>query len=98
RLVDDLLDMSRIMRGKVELRKEPVELATVVARAVETVQPLVDGQQHRLSVVLPDQPVWLDADVVRLGQVLANLLSNAAKYTEPGGQIGLTAAIEEGQV
>ncbi len=91
RLVDDLLDVSRVMRGKIELRKEKVELATVVARAVETVQPLVDAQGHELSVRLPSQSLLLDADPVRLAQVVGNLLTNAAKYTEPNGLIGLTA-------
>lgn len=98
RLVDDLLDVSRIMRGKVELRKERVELATIIARAVETARPLIDGEHHELAVSLPSEPVWLEADLVRLAQVLANLLSNAAKYTERGGQIGLAAVIEGGAV
>ncbi len=91
RLVDDLLDVSRVMRGKIELRRERVELATVVARAVETVQPLVDAQRHELGVRLPPESLPLDADPVRLAQVVGNLLTNAAKYTEPGGRIRLTA-------
>ena len=91
RLVDDLLDVSRVMRGKIELRRERVELATVVARAVETVQPLVDAQGHQLSVRLPPESLPLDADPVRLAQVVGNLLTNAAKYTEPDGRIWLTA-------
>ena len=91
RLVDDLLDVSRVMRGKIELRKERVELATVVARAVETVQPLVDAQGHQLSVRMPSDSLLLDADPVRLAQVVGNLLTNAAKYTEPNGRIWLTA-------
>ena len=94
RLVDDLLDVSRVMRGKIELRKERVELATVVARAVETVQPLVDAQGHELSVRLPPESLPLDADPVRLAQVVGNLLTNAAKYTEPSGRIWLTAERE----
>ncbi len=94
RLVDDLLDVSRVMRGKIELRKERVELATVVARAVETVQPLVDAQGHELSVRLPSESLLLDADPVRLAQVVGNLLTNAAKYTEPNGRIWLTAERE----
>ena len=88
RLVDDLLDVSRVMRGKIELRTERVELATVVARAVETVQPLVDAQGHELSVRLPPESLLLDADPVRLAQVVGNLLTNAAKYTEPNGASG----------
>jgi PAS domain S-box-containing protein len=91
RLVDDLLDVSRVMRGKIELRRERVELAAVVARAVETVQPLVDAQRHELGVRLPPESLLLDADPVRLCQVVGNLLTNAAKYTEPGGRIRLTA-------
>ena len=91
RLVDDLLDVSRVMRGKIELRKERVELATVVARAVETVQPLVDAQGHQLSVRMASDSLLLEADPVRLAQVVGNLLTNAAKYTEPNGRIWLTA-------
>ncbi len=96
RLVDDLLDVSRVMRGKIELRKERVELASVVARAVETVQPLMDAQRHDLSVRLPPDTIPLDADPVRLAQVVGNLLTNAAKYTEPGGRISVTAGREGG--
>ncbi len=94
RLVDDLLDVSRVMRGKIELRRERVELASVVARAVETVQPLVDAQGHELSVRLPQESLPLDADPVRLTQVVGNLLTNAAKYTERGGRICVTAGRE----
>jgi PAS domain S-box-containing protein len=97
RLVDDLLDVSRVMRGKIELRKEAVELATVVARAVETAQPLIDAQRHQLGVSLPDESLPLDADPVRLAQVVGNLLTNAAKYTEPNGHIWLTARREGGE-
>jgi PAS domain S-box-containing protein len=95
RLVDDLLDVSRIQRGKIELRKSRVELAPVVRQAVEMVRPLVEGRGHLLAVELPGQPVFLDADPTRLEQVLANLLNNAAKYTEPGGRIWLSVQIEE---
>jgi len=87
RLVDDLLDVSRVMRGKIELRRERVELATVVARAVETVQPLIEGQGHQLDLTIPNESLVLDADPVRLAQVVANLLTNAAKYTEAKGHI-----------
>ncbi|CAN5720038.1 hypothetical protein BH09MYX1_BH09MYX1_00470 [soil metagenome] len=96
RLVDDLMDVSRVMRGKIELRKERVEVAAVVARAVEMVQPLVDAQGHRLSVRLPSESLPIDADPVRLAQVVGNLLTNAAKYTEPGGAIWLTAQRDGG--
>ena len=91
RLVDDLLDVSRVMRGKIELRKERVELATVVARAVETVQPLIEAQGHQLRVSISSESLPLDGDPVRLAQVVGNLLTNSAKYTEPNGRIGLTA-------
>ena len=95
RLVDDLLDVSRVMGGKIELRREPVELASALARAVETVQPLIDAQQHTLHISLPSESMLLDADAVRLSQVVSNLLTNAAKYTDPGGHIWLTAVREQ---
>jgi PAS domain S-box-containing protein len=91
RLVDDLLDVSRVMRGKIELRKERIELGAIVARAVETVQPLMDAQGHQLSVWIPNQSLSMDVDPVRLAQVIGNLLTNAAKYTEANGRIWLTA-------
>jgi PAS domain S-box-containing protein len=91
RLVDDLLDISRITRGKLQLRKEPVELAAVVASAVEVARPLIDSQSHELTITLPSEPIRLDADPVRLAQAFANLLNNAAKYTDKGGHIWLTA-------
>jgi PAS domain S-box-containing protein len=94
RLVDDLLDVSRVMRGKIELRKEQVELASVVARAVETVQPLIEAQGHELTISLPPESLPLTADPVRLAQVISNLLTNAAKYTEAKSRIWLTAQRE----
>jgi PAS domain S-box-containing protein len=94
RLVDDLLDVSRVMRGKIELRTERVELAAVVARAVETVQPLIEAQGHEFTANLPRESLPLDADPVRLAQVVGNLLTNAAKYTEANGHIRLTARRE----
>jgi PAS domain S-box-containing protein len=94
RLVDDLLDVARITRGKIELRKEPVDLAAVVTRAVEMVRHALDERGHRLEVTLPPGPQQLLADPARLSQVLANLLANASKYTPAGGRIGLTAARE----
>ncbi len=97
RLVDDLLDVSRVMRGKIELRREPVELATIVARAVETAQPLIEVQGHQLDISLTPDSLLLDADPVRLAQVIGNLLTNSAKYTEANGNIWLTAARENGQ-
>jgi two-component system CheB/CheR fusion protein len=93
RLVDDLLDVSRVLRGKIDLRKEPLELAAVVACAVETAQPAIAEFGHRLSIDLPPAPVRFVGDPVRLAQVLANLLNNAAKYTDPMGRIALTATM-----
>lgn len=90
RLVDDLLDVSRVMRGKIELRKEAVSLATIVSRAVETAKPLIDALDHELELSLPPEPLVLDADPIRLAQVIGNLLTNSAKYTEPGGRIWLS--------
>jgi signal transduction histidine kinase/ActR/RegA family two-component response regulator len=97
RLVDDLLDVSRISRGKVKLQKEPVDLAAVVGRAVEISRPLVDARRHELAVTLPPEPVRLEADAARLAQVVANLLNNAAKYTEAGGQIWLSVERDDGE-
>ena len=91
RLVDDLLDVSRITRGTLQLRREPVELSAVVAHAVETARPLAVERRHEIVVTLPPEPVWLQADPVRLAQVLNNLMNNACKYTEPGGQVWLAA-------
>jgi PAS domain S-box-containing protein len=91
RLVDDLLDVSRITTGKLQLRKQRVELAAVVQSAVETSRPLIDEQRHKLTITLPQAPVLLDADPTRLAQVFANLLNNAAKYSEEGGAIALSA-------
>jgi two-component system CheB/CheR fusion protein len=92
RLVDDLLDISRIVRGKIELRNELFDIATAIARAVETAQPVIDAQGHELSISLPDEPIWIEADLVRLAQIIANLLTNAAKYTDKAGRIGLSLA------
>jgi len=95
RLVDDLLDVSRIVRGKVELRRELTDLRTIVQRAVETAQPALDAHGHRLQAQLPDEPVWVHADVVRLAQAIANLLTNAAKYTGPAGIVSLLAGVQD---
>ena len=97
RLVDDLLDVARISRGRIELRREPVELTAVVHGAIESARPLVNAGGHVLELRLPDQPVWLEADATRLTQVLLNLLNNAAKYTPSGGRIVLAARVEDGQ-
>jgi PAS domain S-box-containing protein len=98
RLVDDLLDVSRFTRGKIELRRRPVELRPIVEGAVETTRPLLERQGHRLTLSLPDEPVHLEADATRIEQVLANLLNNAAKFTDPGGKIALAAETEDGHV
>jgi CheY-like chemotaxis protein/anti-sigma regulatory factor (Ser/Thr protein kinase) len=89
RLLDDLLDVSRITRGKLEIRKAPTAVSAIVESAIETVQPLLNRKGHAFSVTLPDRDVIIEADAVRLAQVLANLLTNAAKYTEPQGRIVL---------
>ncbi len=91
RLIDDLLDVSRINRNKMELRRSRVLLADVVSSAVETARPMIAEAGHELTVTLPHEPVHLDADLTRLAQVFGNLLSNSAKYTQRGGQIWLSA-------
>ena len=96
RLVDDLLDVSRITMGKLELRKEVIELAKVLQDAVETSRPLIDQDAHRLTVSLPALPLLVEADLVRLAEVFSNLLNNAAKYTERGGDIELSVDVEDG--
>jgi PAS domain S-box-containing protein len=93
-LVDDLLEISRVTRGKVRLHKERVDVATIVAYAVETSRPILDAHRHHFSISLPPQPVYVHADQVRLAQVLSNLLNNAAKYTNDGGQIRLSVGVE----
>lgn len=94
RLVDDLLDLTRIARGKLELRRTLFAVGQAVTQAVQMVQPLLEAQQHRLSIELPAEPILVEADETRIVQVLANLLGNAAKYTEGGGQISISAACE----
>ncbi|MGV3494059.1 MAG: ATP-binding protein [Ramlibacter sp.] len=94
RLVDDLLELSRISRGTLNLRREPVDLRAVIQQAVESCEPLVRECGHSLEVELPDQPLWLDGDAARLTQVLANLLNNASRYTERGGRIVVTASAD----
>jgi signal transduction histidine kinase len=97
RLVDDLLEVSRITRGKIELAKAPVAVADIVAGAVEISKPVIDQAHHQLAVSLPEEPLILDADKVRLTQALANLLTNAAKYTNTGGKIWLSTWPEAGE-
>lgn len=97
-LLEDLLDVSRITRGMLHLRKEPTELTAVIDAAVETVQPLIDARQHRLLIDLPPQPVHFEADQLRMAQVVANLVTNAAKYTDPGGTIRLQGECVEDEL
>jgi PAS domain S-box-containing protein len=97
RMVDDLLEVSRVSRGKIELRKETVELAGVLRNAIDTSLPLIEKGRHRLHVEMPDDAILLDADAVRLAQVFANLLNNAAKYTPEGGEIRLTVRLDKGE-
>jgi len=94
RLVDDLLDISRITRDKIDLRKADVEIATIIHNAVETSRPTIDAANHQLRVTLPEQPVRLFADAARLAQVFSNLLNNAAKFTPAGGEIRVDARQE----
>jgi signal transduction histidine kinase len=98
RLVDDLLDVSRVSQGKVELRKEQIALGDLLKTAVEASSPLISAGRHELILDLPDAEVWLDADLTRLSQVVSNLLNNAAKYTPEGGRIVLSARREPGEV
>ncbi|WZO97665.1 response regulator [Isosphaeraceae bacterium EP7] len=94
RLLEDLLDVSRIAVGKIQLRKEPLDLREAVSRAVEATLPLISSKGHQLEISSPPGPVDVDADPTRLEQILENLLTNAAKYTEPGGRIWVSTAIE----
>jgi two-component system CheB/CheR fusion protein len=98
RLTDDLMDVARVRQGKVQLAMKPVDLGTAVRQAVEDVRPLIDQRGHRLDVELPAGPVYVRADATRLEQVILNLLTNAAKYTEPGGHIGVSVTMAGGEV
>jgi PAS domain S-box-containing protein len=98
RLLDDLLDVSRVTRDKLTLKKTVVDMADVVQSALEISRPAIDAAGHRLTVTLPDEPVLIDADAVRLAQVFSNLLNNAARYTDAGGCIWLTAEASETDV
>lgn len=98
RLVDDLLDVSRVSRGRIELRKERTNLSTIIDSALETCAPAIEDRGHQLSVVLPEEPIYIDADKTRLTQALGNLLHNATKYTDPGGQIALSVEQEGSEV
>ena len=98
RLIDDLLDISRVTRGKLNLRKERLELSAAVRSAVEESQPLIQASGHELTITLPQESVVLDADPTRLAQILSNLLCNAAKYQDKGGHIWLTAEQHDAEV
>jgi PAS domain S-box-containing protein len=98
RLIDDLLDVSRVSRNKMELRRCRVPLTDIVAAAVETARPLIDAGGHEMTISLPQRPIFLDADLTRLAQVFSNLLTNSAKYTPPGGRIWLSASLEDDKV
>ncbi|EIZ78519.1 response regulator receiver sensor signal transduction histidine kinase [Novosphingobium sp. Rr 2-17] len=98
RLVEDLLDVSRVSKGKVSLRQERIELSELVRSAVEASQHNMDAPQHTLTVTAPSEPIWLMVDHTRVAQILSNLLNNAAKYTPAGGRIDLTVALVGGEV
>jgi signal transduction histidine kinase len=98
RLVDDLLDVSRITRGKIELKRTAVEVCQIVSQAIEMASPLLEERSHNLRVSVPRRGLLVDVDELRMAQVVSNLLTNAAKYTEPGGQIFVTAARESGTI
>jgi PAS domain S-box-containing protein len=98
RLLDDLLDVSRITRGTLEIRRTTVAVARIVEDATEMARPLIDARRHAFDVELPDEPLWLDADPLRIAQVLGNLLTNAAKFTDVGGRIALKAVRDGAEV
>jgi len=98
RLIEDLLDVARIDQGKISLQRERVNLHSIIESAVDTSRPKIDAGAHDLTVALPAQPVWLEGDFTRLSQVISNLLTNAAKYTPPQGQIRLSAEIDDDEV
>ena len=97
RIVDDLLDISRLTQGRVTLRKAPLKLTTIIDQALETSRPVLEARKHALMLALPPKPVWLEGDLTRLVQVVSDLLDNAAKYTHEGGRISLTAGAEHEQ-
>ena len=96
RLLDDLLDISRLSTGRVELRKELVDFSAISRQTAETARANIAAREHAFNVKLPDGPLWIEADGVRIAQVLNNLLTNAAKYTDPGGEVDFEVACEGG--
>jgi CheY-like chemotaxis protein len=98
RLVDDLLDVSRITRGKVELKRELVRIPEVIAKAIEMASPLLEQRAQHLELHIPSDGLWVEGDAVRLAQVFSNLLTNASKYNERGGRIGVSAQREENEL
>ncbi|MGN6366407.1 response regulator [Asticcacaulis taihuensis] len=97
RLIDDLLDVSRVSRGRIDLRKARMSLQSAVQSALETSRPLIEDNRHKLILDIPEAPLWVEGDLTRLAQVVSNLLNNAAKYTPPGGEIRLTMREHDGQ-
>ena len=96
RITDDLLDVARITQDKVQLQRERIDLRAVLQSAIEATRPMIDAQAHTLTVDMPEGPIWADVDFTRIAQAVSNLLSNAAKYTEPGGHIGVAASSDAG--
>ncbi len=90
RLIDDLLDVSRVSQGKIDLRREPIALQDAVNAAIEASRPLIEASRHTFSLVMPDEPLLVDGDMTRLAQVVSNLINNAAKYTPEGGHVAVT--------
>lgn len=97
RLIDDLLDISRISQGKIDLRKQHVVLQDIIKSAIESSRPLIENGKHQLILDIPQEDIWLDGDLTRLAQAISNVLNNAAKYTNEGGKIGLTVSRNEGE-
>jgi CheY-like chemotaxis protein/two-component sensor histidine kinase len=98
RMLDDLLDVARVSQGKIRLLRQPLPVAALVERVVDSIRSLTESSGHQLEVSLPTEPLWLEADMVRLEQVLVNLISNAIKYTPPGGRINVTAQALDSQI
>jgi PAS domain S-box-containing protein len=98
RLLDELLDVNRIARGQFSIQHELIDLREVIAQAIETSRPLIDMREHRLAVSVPDQPILVRGDALRLTQAILNLLNNAAKYTPKGGSIGLSASVRHAEI